>query len=234
MINLSKRLKDLSELCTDCDVLLDIGCDHALIPISLLEKNLISLAVASDINRGPINAAMKNAREAGVFDRMRFIAADGLKGIDMAGPDFEEKKSLLLISGMGGPLIEKIMTEGKDKAVKIGSFVFSPHSKVSGFRRFLGKSGFSIRDEKLTFDDGKYYFLISCKNGPDMCKSELDYELGPFFFRDKYDEKRNYLLHRLAVFDGLVRNDAIKGEKRDLLEKKRILYEKAVDLYEMQ
>lgn len=232
MIRLSKRLEEIASECAGCDLLLDIGCDHALIPVSLLEKESIRFAIASDINSGPLEAAKKNAGEAGVGERMRFVISDGLKNIDLLDPGFPPDKTTLLISGMGGPLTERILKEGKEKIESIGNFVFSPQSKIADFRRFLGRNGFFIKNEKLAQDDGKYYFLISCKKGEDACKDDLEYELGPDFFDEKSVEKEAYLNLRLRTFRDLSHNKDIKGESRRGIEEKLSLYEKAVKKYE--
>ena len=231
MTVLSKRLLEIAGLCRESDILIDVGCDHALIPVSLLEGNSISFAVASDINEGPIRAAEKNAKNAGVSDRMRFVVADGLKGLDPADPLFSKKKIALLISGMGGPLIEKIIKEGENILPLIERFVFSPHSKITEFRRFLGENGFSIRKEVLIREDGKYYFIICCKRGEDTCRDKTDYELGPGFFDEKNDIKREYLKARSETFRNLCENPAIKGEKREEIKEKLLLYEKAAQIY---
>ncbi|MBQ7464840.1 MAG: SAM-dependent methyltransferase [Lachnospiraceae bacterium] len=232
MILLSKRLEDIAAACEGCDVLIDIGCDHGLIPVSLLQKDSIRFAVASDINTGPLESAKRNAFEAGVSGRMRFVVSDGLAKIDLSDQLFSGKKTTLLISGMGGPLIEKIINEGGKKIEGIGNFVFSPHSKLADFRKYLGRSGFFIRNERLTKDEGKYYFIISCIRGEDACKDEQGYELGPGFFCEKSIEKAEYLKFRLNNFRDLSDNKNIKGDRRQEIEYKLRLYEKALREYE--
>ncbi|MCR5651936.1 MAG: class I SAM-dependent methyltransferase [Lachnospiraceae bacterium] len=234
MTDLSGRLKDIAYECTDSDILVDIGCDHALVPISLLESGGISFAFASDINKGPIEAAKRNALAAGVEDRMNFIVADGLSGIDTSDPMFANKKTALLISGMGGPLIEKILLQGQEVLPLFEKFVFSPHSKIGDFRRFLGKNGFSIRHEKLTKEEGKFYFIMFCTPGDDMCGNDMEYELGPGFFEEKYEEKRDFLVRNLKVNEDLCRNEAIPPQKKAETEKMRLMYKKAVKIYDMR
>ena len=155
-----------------------------------------------------------------------------MKEIDLSDPVFSGKETTLLISGMGGPLIERIINESREKIGSIGSFVFSPHSKIADFRRFLGENGFFISDEKLTRDEGKYYFIISCKKGEDACKDDLEYELGPGFFRGKSREKTDYLEYRLKNFRELSDNKDIKGSRRQEIKRKLLLYEKAMQQYE--
>ncbi len=233
MIRLSGRLEKIASFCSNCDILLDIGCDHALIPVSLLESGRISHAIASDINKGPVEAAKKNALKAGVSDRMTFIVDDGLKGIDPGDSLFKGKNCLLLISGMGGELIEKIISEGSDRLDIISGFVFSPQSKLEEFRRFLGRSGFHIEKEKLVREDGKDYFIIVAKKGSDACRYDMDYILGPYFFDDRDPVKRDYLEKEVRIYGKLFENEAIEKSRKDEIEKLFHLYERAVERYEM-
>ncbi len=230
---LSRRLQDIADLCSDPDILIDVGCDHAMIPISMIEKGRIKYAVATDINEGPIKAAERNAEDADVRDKMRFITADGLQGLDPSDPLFKGKRVTLLISGMGGPLIEKIISEGREFLPVVENFVFSPHSKIPEFRKFLGENGFEIKNEKLTKEEGKYYFIIFCQKGGNSCKDETDYELGPVFFEKKDDHKRDYLAEKLRTYEELCNNPAIKGDRAVILDNKRLLYERSISSYDL-
>ena len=227
------RMKTIAGLCPKCDILFDIGCDHARISIELLKNDRVSFVVASDINKGPLKAASENAAKEGLTGSMEFVLSDGFKEIDVAQRAGRFKSSTAVISGMGGELIEKILDEGRDKHKYIDDFIFSPQSKLNGFRRYLGASGFFIQEEKLVSDRGKLYFVIRCTHGNDSCGNESDYELGPYFFDEKSGLKRKYLEDKISLYEGLCRNKKIEEETvkkyRDMLQ----LYLQAKDRYEM-
>ena len=58
--------------------LADIGSDHAYLPIALCLENKIQNALASDINEGPVAAAVANIQKNGLSDRIIAVRADGL------------------------------------------------------------------------------------------------------------------------------------------------------------
>ena len=62
-IEIFKRLDAVKSLVPKGTRLLDIGTDHAYIPIFLMESGKIEYAVASDINEGPYMRALLNIRE---------------------------------------------------------------------------------------------------------------------------------------------------------------------------
>ncbi len=234
MISLTERMKVIARLCDKTDLLFDVGCDHARISIALAESGMAGRVIASDINSGPLDAAKKNAKAAGVGDKMKFVLSDGLTKVDVENEIKGEKSSLLLISGMGGELTEKILSESEDKLSLIDRFVFSPQSKLNDFRRFLGRKGFFIETEKTVEDRGKIYFVIRAVRGGDSCKDDTDYELGPYFFNEKNETKERLLREKTSLYEMLCSNKNITGDDRKRYEVMLRLYREAYRRYEMQ
>ena len=63
MINLSKRLSVIANMITDSNIVNDIGCDHALLDIYLLQSKKVKKVVASDITPGALNQAKGNVKK---------------------------------------------------------------------------------------------------------------------------------------------------------------------------
>lgn len=136
----------------------DIGTDHAYLPIELIRRGISERAVACDVNKGPILRARAHISEAGLTDRIDTVQTDGLHGVERFRPDD------ILIFGMGGELIVKILSEApwvRDGAVGL---ILQPMTKASTLRRWLSESGFSILGESLTYED-QYYQTIYARFG---------------------------------------------------------------------
>ena len=106
---LDGRLAAAASFVRENAVVADIGTDHAHLPLWLLSAGKIRFAVASDINRAPLERAKKNAAAAGFSDRMDFVLCDGLSGLE------PEKRGItdILVCGMGGELIARIVGESE-------------------------------------------------------------------------------------------------------------------------
>ena len=94
-IPLSKRLEAACGFVHPGDRVADVGCDHGYLGIYLIKNNIASHVIASDINEGPLNAAVFNSEKFGVRDKMQFFLSDGVRNIPR---DFDTR----VCCGMGG------------------------------------------------------------------------------------------------------------------------------------
>lgn len=175
MINgsLDKRLLSCADYVRGGAVFADIGTDHGYLPLFLLKSGRIERAYLSDVNRGPLSSAERNARSEGLFKRCEFILTDGAAAL--AGKGITD----YAICGMGGELIARIIEDAPNlKEVGI-RLVLQPMTKQEHLRRYLTSSGFSILDERFTFDSGKYYVTILAEyTGECRELSDIEAELG--------------------------------------------------------
>jgi tRNA (adenine22-N1)-methyltransferase len=61
---------------------IDVGTDHAYLPIYLVREGIVSSALACDINKGPIDSARANIAAAELSDRISTLQTDGLHGTE--------------------------------------------------------------------------------------------------------------------------------------------------------
>ena len=77
-MNLSDRLKTVAEMIKDTKTIVDVGTDHAYIPIYLIKNNIIERAVASDINSGPCRKGKKNVSDYNLQNKISCRLGGGL------------------------------------------------------------------------------------------------------------------------------------------------------------
>ena len=156
MINssLDKRLLSCADYVRAGAVFADIGTDHGYLPIFLLNTGRIQRAYLSDVNRGPLTSAERNARDNGLSDKCEFILTDGAAALSGKGiTDYA-------ICGMGGELIARIIEDAphlKEVGIRL---ILQPMTKQEYLRRYLASNGFSVLDERFSFDSGKYYVTL--------------------------------------------------------------------------
>lgn len=153
-ITLSPRLRAAAELVRDGAFVADVGTDHAYLPIALCLSGKIRGAVASDINKGPIDRARENIEKYGLAGKISTVHTDGLRGIEPFSPED------VLILGMGGELIASILEAAPWVANAGVNLCLQPMTHAEVLRRYLIERGFEITDEKIVREGDKLYQLI--------------------------------------------------------------------------
>ena len=174
-VTLDARLSSAAAFVRENSVVADIGTDHAYIPIYLIEQGIADFAIASDINRGPLERARQNAADHGVSDRMRFALADGLSGVE---PEREGVRDIV-ICGMGGELIASIIDASEYPKKEGVRLILQPMSQAARLRQYLSGAGFATVGGALCRAQDKLYQCIVCEYTGKACSlSPAELELG--------------------------------------------------------
>lgn len=193
------------------DKIADIGTDHAYIPIELAK--LGKTVIATDVNEGPLNNAKQNIEKQNLNISLRL--GSGLKPINPQDADE------IIIAGMGGELIQKIISEDYSSAFS-ATLLLQPMNSQAELREFLLKNGFKIISEDLAKEGFKIYNLIICKKGQStLPKSEIELHLPEILHENQLfpmllDKKKREFKKRYL---GLLRGKSTSKEEILRLEK---------------
>ncbi|CAM3572550.1 class I SAM-dependent methyltransferase [Erysipelothrix urinaevulpis] len=219
MIKISNRLQAIGALVPDGSVLVDIGTDHGLLMLHLLEEEKIQFAYGLDIAKEPLESAAQNLKAYPMYsDKVHLILSDGLKS-------FDNDANCFVMAGMGGETIRDIIQAYDFKAND--TLIIQANSKLFLLRKFLNRHNFDIIDEVFIEDNGKYYTFI--KAIKDNCGglSEESLVLGPVLTEKKEPLYLDYLNQRQKHLQTITQfNKEVKHEY-DIIKKylKRCNYE---------
>ena len=171
-MQISKRLEAVASFVEQGSVIADVGCDHGYIPIYLYQKGMIPKAIAMDVNKGPLERAEIHIREYGLGEYITTRLSDGVRALKPNEAD------AVVIAGMGGALMEKIIEEGEETLKSVSYLILQPQSELAHFRRFLHQKGYCIEQEKMVLEDGKYYPMMKARKGRESYAREIDYRFG--------------------------------------------------------
>ena len=154
---LSVRLRCVAGLVPPCRRLVDIGSDHALLPIHLVVEGRCETALARDLREGPVAVARRNIARSRTSDRISTEVADGLEGL-ACGPD-----DVIVVAGLGGLETVDILERSLAAAKGAAAVVLQPMKSLPDLRGFLLDRSFRIEREEIAFDAGRYYGVLRCR-----------------------------------------------------------------------
>ena len=186
-LQISRRLKAVAALVSPGLVLADVGCDHGYIPIYLIQKGQIPRAIAMDINQGPLLRAREHIREWGLETYIETRLSDGLKALEPG------EAQCLVVAGMGGPLMERILTQGAPVLKDMKELILQPQSEIGHFRQFLAENGYRIIEEDMVEEEKKYYPMMKAVQGSMNYTKKAEYLYGKKLLEKRHPVLREFL-----------------------------------------
>ncbi len=221
-MKVSKRLELLSNEVKGYDTVCDVGCDHGLFSIYSILNHGIKHAYLLDINQEPLNSAMNNFKKH-KLNNASFLKTDGLK-------DFNNDLDCLVISGIGGYLMTRILTDDLDKVKKANKLILQPNSDFEILRKFLLENNFTIKYENMIIDNKKYCYYLTAINKKTSYKEE-DILFGPILrgkindvYYEYWNKKYNNMLQEIDKINDISRKkyvlNQISSIKENIIKKR--------------
>lgn len=177
---MTERIKEICAHLPRGKVFADVGCDHGYASEYALKKQLFERVYISDVSAGSLKKAERLLSRYLASGKCKSVLADGMKGLP-------EQCDCLLIAGLGGEEILRILSEGYIPE----KFVFQPMKNAEKLRRFLVERGAKITAD-YTFGEGYYYELIVGEKEGGSEYSERDIAYG----RDNLRKPTPSFLHK--------------------------------------
>jgi len=220
--SLSDRLKVMAEMIDQsAQSVADIGTDHGLLPIYLIENRNIQKIIATDLHHGPLEKARENLAQKRLQHYVELRRGDGLQVIRPG------EVEVMVMAGMGGVLISQLLQQAPRVAEKTTQLLFQPMTAAYSVRKFLLTHGYQISREKLVEERHQVYEIIEARfiNQPQLA-SETALELGLYIASQPsklalpfLEEKKVYWQRKRAgLLKAKKRNEAQLQETANMLE----------------
>lgn len=172
---MSKRLDVIASLVENGIGVVDVGTDHAYVPIMLCKNGYEGMITATDINELPLKKARINLEKNGFEDRVTLKLCDGFAELN---PDTADT---IIIAGMGGDTATGILDRAEWCMRERTKLILQPITKPEILRYWLTNNEFHIDNDILIKENGTLYQIISATFG--KAEPYLDAEL----FTGKYE-----------------------------------------------
>ncbi len=233
-MQLSLRLAAIAEMVTKGSRLVDVGCDHGYLPVYLVLQQKIPSAIAMDVRKGPLSRAQRHLEEYGLGNYIETRLSDGLMALKPGEGD------TLVIAGMGGPLMEKILSEGEYVLESFQELILQPQSDIPHFRRFLLGKGWNIIQENIILEDGKFYPMMKAVKSygeTGTVYTKMEEWFGKQTIKERNPVLKEYLkreLHiREEILEKLSHSPSSAAEERSIeIKEEKQLICAALRLYE--
>ncbi|MBR2404982.1 MAG: SAM-dependent methyltransferase [Clostridia bacterium] len=196
-MQLSPRLLKIASLVPKCHTIADVGTDHGYIPLVCIDRGIASHAIAMDINPMPLKRAKDNFVKHGYMHQAQFRLSDGLAQLKSGEAD------VIVIAGMGGPLICDIIKNGAHAIDDNTLLLLQPMIAPIELRSFLFANGYRVCDEYVVREDNKYYNIMAVRKGEAQPTDELIY-IGANLAANSTDTIGDYLDYKIRVCQGII------------------------------
>ena len=187
---ISPRLLECAKFVAPDDRVADIGCDHGYLSIYLLQKGIASSVIASDINKGPLESAKRNAVKFGVTDNISFYLSAGVEKLPR---DFDS----LICAGMGADTMISILDAAPWLKSSHYRLILQCQSKISLLRQYLSSQGWRITQESVLRDGRFLYTVMEARWEPDYPKlTPAQWYFPPTMLENPIEETAEYY-HRV-------------------------------------
>jgi len=233
-MKLSKRLEAIASMVPRLGAegcVADVGTDHGFVPIWLVQQGVCGRALAMDVRKGPLQRAREHILQYGLEKQIEPRLRDGLEKLRPG------EAQAVVIAGMGGELMLRILREGGPVRDTVSHWILSPQSEPALFRHGLEELGIRIVEETMVFEDGKYYPVIHGVPGVMHYEREYQYRYGDCLIRQKSPVLKELLERERSLYQGilgeLAKQDG-EGARRRRQEMQRELDEMEEAYHAMQ
>ena len=149
----SLRLLAIASLIDKGSSVLDVGTDHAYLPIFLSQNKKCKSIIASDVSSNALKIAKDNLKKYHIND-VKLILSNGLDSIN---DDYDT----IVLAGMGTSTIIKILENKKLP----NTLIISSNNDLYKLRKFMNKIKYKIKEEIVILEKNKYYDIIKYQKG---------------------------------------------------------------------
>lgn len=227
-VELSKRMQAAADMVTKGNRVCDVGCDHGYVSIYLVQTGISPNVLAMDVNKGPLQRAAEHVKQYEVEDYIKLRLSDGLSEYHIGEADS------LLCAGMGGRLMMSILDRETDKTKDFKELILQPQSEIKNFRCYLREKGYTVLEEDMIFEDGKYYPImkVSLLESAPEHKTQEQYEvedlLGPLLLEKSNPVLMSYIKQEIGVKEGILEGLKQQQEKGKILQRRQQLQKELV------
>ena len=202
---IDERLKSLVKYIGKNDSVIDVGCDHALLDIYLIQNNITDNIIVSDISNNALQQGINNIKKYNLDSRIDARCGNGLEVLND-----EDIINTVIISGMGTNTILDILNN--KYLSKVNKLIIQSNKDYYLLRSEVTKLGFIISNEEVIVVNNKLYInIIFVRGNKKYSLEELKYGTKDMINKEIYYK---YLIDKYNKILNSINDNATKDEIR--------------------
>lgn len=222
-MELSNRLLEIVKFVSNDSTVADIGTDHGYIPVYLIKNNISKHVIASDISQGSLDKTIEYVNHLKLNKRISPRLGDGLNVLK------NNEVDTVIIAGMGGILISKILENNKDISNTIENFILQPMVASKELRQYLINNGYIIINEGLAKEGRRFYEIIYAKRGTGRILEDINYEIGLPLIKNNHPLLKEFIEYKKAEVEDVL--SKLVGKETDHIKLRYEELSKALEAY---
>ena len=203
---IDERLKSLVKYVDKKDNIIDVGCDHALLDIYLVQNNITNSVIVSDISNNALQQGINNIKKYNLDDRIDVRCGNGLEVLNN-----EDDINTIIISGMGTNTILDILNN--NYLSKVNKLIIQSNKDYYLLRSEVTKLGFIISNEEVIVVNNKLYInIIFVRGNKKYSLNELKYGTKDMLNKEIYYK---YLINKYNKILNCINDSSFKDELRN-------------------
>ncbi len=203
---IDERLKSLVKYVDKKDNIIDVGCDHALLDIYLVQNNITDSVIVSDISNNALQQGINNIKKYNLDDRIDVRCGNGLEVLNN-----EDDINTIIISGMGTNTILDILNN--NYLSKVNKLIIQSNKDYYLLRSEVTKLGFIISNEEVIVVNNKLYInIIFVRGNKKYSLNELKYGTKDMLNKEIYYK---YLINKYNKILNCINDNSFKDELRN-------------------
>jgi tRNA A22 N-methylase len=143
------------ELLTPCELLADVGTDHALLPIAAVNRGLARRALAVDLREEPLRGARRNIARAALQERVSPLRGDGVAALA------DREVDAVVLAGLSGRSIERLCGAAPSVLAGVRQLVLQANQNVDTLRAWALGAGWHLRAESMVEERGRTFAVCA-------------------------------------------------------------------------
>lgn len=194
-MNFGARLEAVAACVPACESLVDVGTDHAYLPVLLLQQGRIRKAVAGDIVPGPCEAARKTVRSHHLEQAIEVRQGSGLTVVSPG------EVRTIVMAGMGAETMLHILADSPEVWQQADTMVLQPMNDSARLRHWAEQQGWAIDREDLAEEGGRIYEILRLVPCPGYRYTGTLYEVGQLLIEQHHPLLLPFVRHLLEKYE---------------------------------